>query len=120
MVGIHRKVTQLLKFIQKYAPVLNNVIPGLGSIIKTGASIGEGMANGVNNVYNDYQDAKKKGTKYKILDGIKSFVSPAAQKSDISSKVIRPPAAMTSLTKTYGDLHPRVKLKSESGVEEVD
>jgi hypothetical protein len=31
----------------------------------------------------------------------------------ISTSVIRPPAAMKTLTRSYGDLHPRLKLKGE-------
>jgi type IV secretory pathway TrbL component len=33
--------------------------------------------------------------------------------SGISTGVVRPPAAMKSLTKSYGDLHPRLRLKGE-------
>jgi hypothetical protein len=117
MVGIHKKITQLLKLVQKYAPILNNVIPGLGNIVGTVGKIGEHVADGVNNVYNDYQSAKKAKQKYGVLDGIKSFVSISAKEPLPTKQLLpdkRPLPAMNSLTKSYGELHPRLKLKDKT------
>jgi hypothetical protein len=99
MVGIYRKVKQLLNLVQDITPYLNKFTPGLGPLIHAGASFGESVADGINNVYEDYQAAKKSGTSYGIGDGIKSFARPTA---------------VTKLTKSYGGLHPRLKLKSRS------
>jgi hypothetical protein len=113
MVGIQRKVSQIMKLIQKFAPVLNNVIPGLGTVVGKLGGIGEKISDGAYNVYEDYKSAKSKGKKFGIRNRIKSFVGIRTNQDNVSSKIIRPPAAMKSLTKSYGELHPRVKLKNE-------
>jgi hypothetical protein len=124
MVGIQRKITQLMKIIQKFAPVLNNIVPGLGAVVGTLGSVGEKISDGAYNVYEDYKSAKSKGKKFGLGDGIKSFAGvDRGNESSVSSQVKRPPAAMSSLTKSYGQLHPRLKLKaitdgSETGEQE--
>jgi hypothetical protein len=65
------------------------------------AGIGENIADGVNNVYDDYKQAKKKNKKYDFIDGVDSFFKSSAPQ----------PTPIKSLTKSYGGLHPRLKLK---------
>jgi hypothetical protein len=113
MVGIQKKITQLLKIIQRFGPVLDTIVPGLGGLVGTLGSIGEDLTEGANNVYEDYQVAKKAGKKYSLGDGLRSFAgtfNPIPEAP--TSMVKRPSAAMRSLTKSYGDLHPRLSLKS--------
>jgi hypothetical protein len=108
MVGIHRKVVQLAKLLQKYSPVIDQLVPGLGSLVGSVAEIGENVADGVNNVYEDYNHAKRKGKKYGFGDGVSSFFKSSAP---------TPSSPIKSLTKAYGDLHPRLKLKESDGGE---
>jgi hypothetical protein len=35
MVGIHKKVKELLNVIQQYAPLLSKFVPGLGEIVES-------------------------------------------------------------------------------------
>jgi hypothetical protein len=98
MVGIYRKIKQILEVVKKYSPFLDNVAPGLGTLVGSAASLADSVADGVNNVYDDYTEAKKSGKKYGLIDGVKSFA--------------RPPAAVNSLTRSYCGLHPRLKLKN--------
>jgi hypothetical protein len=111
MVGIYKKVKQLLQFIQDYAPYLDRFAPGMGSLIGATGSLGETIADGVNNVYDDYHEALKTGGSYGLGEGIRSFARPAAA-------VKRTPTAVSKLTKAYGGLHPRLKLKDSSNGEE--
>jgi hypothetical protein len=104
MVGIHRKVVQLAKLLQKYSPVIDQLVPGLGSLVGSVAEIGENVADGVNNVYEYYNHAKRKGKKYEFGDGVSSFFKSSTPE----------PSPIKSLTKSYGDLHPRLKLKESS------
>jgi hypothetical protein len=97
MVGIYKKVKQLLNIIQQYAPLLSKIPPGFGETIGKISEVGENGADGINNIYEDYTEAKSKNRKYNVFDGVKSF--------------IRPTNAMKRLTKNYGNLHPRLKLK---------
>jgi hypothetical protein len=94
MVGIHRKVKQLLQVIEKYSPLFSNFIPGLGNLVGSVSELGEEIADGVNNVYNDYNRAQKNKRSYNFLDGVKSFVK-------------RP----KDLTSSLSDNHTRIKLK---------
>jgi hypothetical protein len=73
MVGIKKKITQLLRLIQQFSPTLNVAVPGLGTIISSLGSVGEDLMEGVNNVYQDYQEAEKSEKKYGIIDGVRSF-----------------------------------------------
>jgi hypothetical protein len=58
MVGIHKKVKQLLSVIQNYAPLLSKFVPGLGETVGMLSEVGSSVADGINNVYEDYTDAK--------------------------------------------------------------
>jgi hypothetical protein len=112
MVGIYKKVKQLLKMVQQYSPFLNNVVPGLGTAIQTVSGIVDKGVDGANNVYNDYNSSKKDNRSYNFLDGAKSFFNTylddyTPQGTDV---VVQTPA--NRLSKSYGDLHPRLKLKS--------
>ena len=105
MVGIYKKVKQLLNVIQTYAPILSKFVPGLGETVEMISSVGDKVADGVNNVYEDYTESKSKNRKYNFMDGIRSFTRPSAMKK---------------LTKDYGGLHPRLKLNApdEDEIEE--
>jgi hypothetical protein len=99
MVGIAKKVKQLLNLVRKYSPFLNTVIPGFSSVASIAADVGDKIVDGVSNVYDDYQENKKKGVKkYGIGDGIKSF--------------FRPTGAVNTLTEDYGKINPRLGLSS--------
>jgi hypothetical protein len=104
MVGIYKKVKQLLKLVNQYSPFLNNIVPGLGTAIQSVGSIVDVGADGANSVYNDYTKAKQNDGKYGFADGVKSFFSPY-----VTPKV----TAANALSKSYGELHPRVKLKED-------
>jgi hypothetical protein len=103
VVGIHKKVKQLLNLIQQYAPLLSKFVPGLGETVGA-ISVGENIADGINNVYEDYTDVKSKKNKYGFMDGVRSFTRPSAIKK---------------LTKDYGTLHPRTKLK-DFEIDDID
>jgi hypothetical protein len=103
MVGIHKKVKQLLNIIQNYAPLLSNFVPGLGETVGMLSEVGSSVADGINNVYEDYTESKSNKKKYGLMDGVRSFTRPNAVKK---------------LTKDYGGLHPRVKLKEDYESEE--
>jgi hypothetical protein len=96
MVGIHKKVKQLLSVIQNYAPLLSKCVPGLGETVGMLSEVRGSVADGINNVYEDYTESKSNNRKYGFMDGVRSFNRPSA---------------VNKLTKDYGGLHPRVKLK---------
>jgi DNA polymerase/3'-5' exonuclease PolX len=100
MVGIHRKVVQLAKLLQKYSPILDTVMSGMGELVGAVAGIGESVADGVNNIYEDRKRAKQKGKKYGFGDGVESFFRNSGP-------------TPTPIKKVYGELHPRLKLKEE-------
>ena len=103
MVGIYRKIKQVLDIVQQYAPFLDKIAPGVGTLVGSVAQLGDDITEGANNVYEDYNEAKKTGSEYGFLDGVKSFARPASKKS-----------VMNSLSRSYGQLHPRLKLKDET------
>jgi hypothetical protein len=103
MVGIYKKVKQLLNVIQQYAPLLSKFVPGLGETVGAISEVGGNIADGINNVYEDYTESKSNKRKHGIVDGIRSFSRPSAVK----------------ITKYYGTLHPRIKLK-DSEFEDID
>jgi hypothetical protein len=74
MVGIHKKVKKLLSIIQKYSPILSAFVPGLGEVVGSLSELGEDVADGVNNVYDDYSIAKNDSKIYNFGDGIRSFL----------------------------------------------
>jgi uncharacterized phage infection (PIP) family protein YhgE len=88
MVGIHKKVKQLLNVIQNYAPLLSKFVPGLGDTVGMLSEVGGSVADGINNVYEDYTEAKSNWQNYGFMDGVRSFTKPSAMKK---------------LTKDYGD-----------------
>jgi hypothetical protein len=104
MVGIYRKIKQILNAVQQYAPILDKFAPGVGTLISSVASLGDDITEGVNTVYEDYSAAKKGGGDYGFIDGVKSF-----GKGIVAPSKVLP--AMKTLTKSYGGLHPRLKLK---------
>ena len=103
MVGIYKKVKQLLNVIQTYAPLLSKFVPGLGETVEAISGVGENIADGINNVYEDYTESKSNKRNYGFMDGVRSFTRPSAVKK---------------LTKDYGTLHPRIKLKDSELDEE--
>jgi hypothetical protein len=136
MVGILKKIKQILKTVGDIAaPILNSIVPGLGPVISTVSEITQGIAGGGDNIIENYQAAKKSGKNFNFTDGLKSFfgggngeqvlnslsdfnsefkkVLGPVKGLSVKSNVQRPVAAMNTLTKSYGDLHPRLKLKDE-------
>jgi hypothetical protein len=114
MVGIHRKVVDLTKLLQKYRPVIDQIVPGLGTLVGSVAEIGESVADGVNSVYKDYNREKRKGKNYNFADGVDSFFKNSAPQPGALPQSIPLPSPIKSLTKSYGGLHPRLKLKENS------
>jgi hypothetical protein len=103
MVGILRKAKQVLSLIKQYSPFLNQFIPGLGEMVGTLSGVADSIMDGANNVYEDYQDWKndpKGSEKYGFTRGVKSFFKPK-------------PSAANTLSKDYGGIHPRLKLKDD-------
>jgi hypothetical protein len=98
MVGIHKKIKQLLNVIQQYAPLLSKFVPGLGETVGMLSDVGSSIADGINNVYEDYSEARLNKKRYGMMDMVRSFTRPSAVKK---------------LTKDYGGLHPRIKLKED-------
>jgi hypothetical protein len=96
MVGIHKKVKQLLNVIQNYAPLLSKFVLGSGETVGMLSEVGSLVEDGINNVYSDYSEARSNKKRYCLMDGVRSFTRPSAMKK---------------LTKDYGGLHPRLKLK---------
>jgi hypothetical protein len=84
--------------IQQYAPLLSKFVPGLGEIIGMLNEVSGSIADGINNVYEDYTESKSNKKRYGLMDGVRSFTRPSVVKK---------------LTKDYGGLHPRVKLKED-------
>jgi hypothetical protein len=62
------------------------------------SEVGSSVADGIS-VYEDYTDARSNKQRYGLMDGVRSFTRPSAMKK---------------LTKDYGRLHPRLKLKENS------
>jgi hypothetical protein len=58
MVGIHKKVKQLLGVIQQYAPLLSKFVLGLGETVEAISEVGGNIADRINNVYEDYTESK--------------------------------------------------------------
>jgi hypothetical protein len=98
MVGILKKVKQVLKFIQNYSPYLDTIQPGLGTFVNSLANVTDDVVDRGSHVYDSYIEQKKKSKKYSIKDGLNDFFTTPA----------------TKLAKDYGDIHPRLKLKSEN------
>jgi hypothetical protein len=96
MVGIAKKVKQVLNLVRKYSPYVDSLIPGFSTVVNTASNVGETIMDGAMNVYDDYKASKKKGKKYGLGDGVSSF--------------FRPSGAVNTLTKDYGDVNPRLKL----------
>jgi hypothetical protein len=126
MVGILKKIRQILKFVQDNSHLANFIMPGLGPIISSVSALGANVTDRVEKVYNAYQSSKKVGKKFKFRDGVQTFLENTDDLSDMIKLIVkdvrnliaptqnRPPEAVKILTKEYGDLHPRLKLKSDS------
>jgi hypothetical protein len=71
MVGIHKKIKQLLSVIQKYAPLLSKFVPGLGETVGMLSEVGGSVADGINNVYEDYAEARSNKKNYGLMDGVR-------------------------------------------------
>jgi hypothetical protein len=109
MVGIYKKAKHLFKIVSQYAPLLNNLVPGLGEAVGVLSSLADSTADGMNNVYNDYNSAINSGESYGFRKGLKSFFRPmAGTKKSVAN----------TLSKEYGQLHPRLELKDEVEEEE--
>jgi hypothetical protein len=60
MVDVHKKVKQLLSVIQNYALLLSKFVRGLGETVGMLSDVGSSVADGINNVYEDYTESKSK------------------------------------------------------------
>jgi hypothetical protein len=99
--------------IQQYAPLLSKFVPGLRETVGAISEVGGNIADGINNVYDDYTESKYNKRNYGFMDGVRSFTRPGASPQSTSL-----PSAMKKMTKDYGGLHPRLKLKES--VYEID
>jgi hypothetical protein len=82
MVGIHKKVKQLLSVIQNYAPLLSKFVPGLGETVGMLSDVGGSVVDGINNAYEDYTESKSNKKNYGLMDGLRSFTRPTAMKKN--------------------------------------
>jgi hypothetical protein len=108
MVGIYKKAKHLFKIVSQYAPFLNNLVPGLGEAVGVLSSIADSTTDGINNVYNDYNSAINSGETYGFRKGLNSFFRPMI-KGGVSDKI----SVANTLSKEYGQLHPRLELKND-------
>jgi hypothetical protein len=84
-------------------------------------ALGENVTDRTEKVYDAYQSAKKGGKKFKFKDGVQTFFKKNPDLSNYFKPVVndiqnivtqnRPPEAVKTMTKSYGGLHPRLKLK---------
>jgi hypothetical protein len=111
---MYKKIVQILRLIQRFGPSFDVAVPGLGSIVSSLGSVVEDLAEGANNVYEDYTATKEAQKPYKFMDGVRSCGSTFAGSEVPKSLVTRPSAAMKALTADYGGLHPRLQLKGDS------
>jgi hypothetical protein len=58
MVGIHKKIKQLLNVIHNNAPLLSKFAPGLGETVGMLSEVGSSVVDGINNVYEDYSEVR--------------------------------------------------------------
>jgi DNA polymerase/3'-5' exonuclease PolX len=72
----------------------------MGELVGSVAGIGETVAYGVNNIYEDRKRVKQKGKKNGIGDGVESLFRNTGP-------------TPTQIKKAYGELHPPLKLKGE-------
>jgi hypothetical protein len=106
--------------------LVNFIIPGLGPLVRSVGDLGGNVINQAEKVYDAYHCSKKEGNKFKFKDGVQTFFSDPDDLSDVVKSIIkdlqnlitptqnRPPEAVMNLTKAYGDLHPKLKLKEDS------
>jgi hypothetical protein len=102
MASMHKKIIQILRLIQRFGPSLDVAVLGLGSIVSSLSSVAEDLAEGANNVYEDYTTAKEAQKPYKFMDGVRSFGSTFAGSEVPKGLVMRPLATMKALTADYG------------------
>jgi hypothetical protein len=95
-------------------------MPGFGPLIQSVGALGENVTDRAEQVYNAYRRSKKEGRKYTFKDGVETFFKDPDFSSILKPVVNdvqdlinqnRPPDAVKTLTKAYGGLHPRLKLK---------
>jgi hypothetical protein len=115
MVAILRKALQLLKLVRGpalkiLAPVLDAVVPGLGSMANV---VGNEGVDRVSDVYDAYEEAKDSGKKFSFSDGLNLLVNPPKKKKLKLSESTFEPGAVVSKSSDYGGLHPRLHLKND-------
>jgi hypothetical protein len=103
MVAILRKIMQVIRaakgpVLKFLAPLINSFAPGVGDLVTTGANE---LVERAGNTYDAYEAAKEAGQPFKFHDGVKAFLAP------------RPPGAVKTKTKEYGDIHPRLQLDGD-------
>jgi hypothetical protein len=59
MVGLLKKIKQVLKFVQDNSHLANFLIPGIGHIVRSVGALGENITDRAEKVYNAYQNSKK-------------------------------------------------------------
>jgi hypothetical protein len=109
MVGILRKMLQVLKSIRgpalKYfTPVLDAVMPGLGSVANVVATEGLDRAS---DTWDAYESAKESGQSFGVRDAFRTFTAPRA-----AAKPAPLLGAVQTKSSDYGGIHPRLQLKS--------
>jgi hypothetical protein len=116
MVGVLRKALQLLKLVRGPAlkilvPVLDAVVPGLGSMANV---VGNEGIDRVSDVYDAYEEAKGSGKNFSFGDGLNLLVNPPKKKRKmLLSESASEPGAVISKSADYGGLHPRLHLKED-------
>jgi hypothetical protein len=120
MVGLLKKIRNILKFVQDNSHLANFIVRGLGPLVKSVGALGENVTDRAEKVYDAYQSAKQEGKKFKFKDGVQTFFKDPDLSgyfkpviNDIQNIVTqnRPAEAVKTMTKAYGGLHPRLKLK---------
>jgi hypothetical protein len=101
MVGILRKIMQVLKTVRgpvlKFiTPLINSFAPGAGEIVAAGANQ---IIDRSSNTLDAYEAVTGGGKRFRFSDGVKAFFAPSG--------------AVSTKTKDYGGLHPRIELKGE-------
>jgi hypothetical protein len=104
MVGIFKKIKQILQFVQNNASLANYLVPGLGPFINSVGALGENITDRAETVYNKYQETRKSDKKFSIKDGIETFFT--------NTPPDKPQEPVKLFSKPYGELHPRIRLKN--------
>jgi hypothetical protein len=106
MVGTYRKFDKIMRMLGSYAPLLNNLAPGLGDIAGLGVRGVRAGGRFANAAYNSYSNPKKKNKLDRFMLGVKSGLNSLANwKSknidELSDKIqLRPESPSPSFEET--------------------